>query len=140
MYVQRDPDQEARTGLTATDALLAPADDSTAEIIVTNATPLPQMIEEDTNLGAATPALVTDPSSLLPHPEEERCKEDLDTLAADDRSSLEPQEPFTMRRVDTQVSVAERKDRLLELVPETQTLDPGPWTTWTTPPGSHQPS
>ena len=30
-----------------------------------------------------------------------------------------------MRRVDTQVSVAERKERLLELVPETQTLDPG---------------
>ena len=93
-------DLEARTGLTATDALLAPAEDGTAEIIVTNPTPLPQMIE-DTNLGAATPALVADPSSLLPHPEEERYEEDLDTLVADDLSSLELQEPFTVRRVDT---------------------------------------
>lgn len=112
-------DLEASTGLTATDALLAPAEDGTAEIIVTNATPLPQMIEEDTNLGLATPTLVADPSSLLPHPEEEMCEEDLDTLVADDLSFLEPQDPFTVRRVDTQVSVADRKERLLELVPET---------------------
>ena len=93
VYVECDPDLETRTGLTATDAMFAHAEDGTAEIVVTNPTPLPQMVEEHTNLGAATPAWVADPdtpSSLLPHPEEERCEEDLDTLVVDDLSSLEP--------------------------------------------------
>ena len=58
VYVECDPDLEARTGLTATDAMFAHAEDGTAEIVVTNPTPLPQMVEEHTNLGAATPAWV----------------------------------------------------------------------------------
>lgn len=103
------------------DALLAPAEDGTAVIIITNATPLPQTIEEDTNIGTATLASVT---GLSLDPDGEGCEGDLDEMVTEDTAPLEPQEPIMVRQVDTQISALERKERLLELVPETQTLDP----------------
>ena len=109
--------------------LLEPSRTGEAELLLTDPTALPQIVEEATDLGEATPVSIVDPDALLEESVELRrdplqaLDESEAALPEETPSPMESAQPVTVCRVATTCTAKERGERLQQLLPEFQLLD-----------------
>ena len=120
VYVEHDPHFEYETGLSVDDVLLQPSREGLAQMVVSNPTVYTQVTDRGAILGEViVVANVVEPSKL-----------EHDPTAHSDPSDLQPTDEHgpdefeEVRRVDANKDLAARKQKLLEVVPEPELLDP----------------
>ena len=120
VYVEHDPHFEYETGLSVDDVLLQPSREGLAQMVVSNPTAYTQVTDRGAILGEViVVANVVEPSKL-----------EHDPTAHSDPSDLQPTDEHgpdefeEVRRVDANKDLAARKQKLLEVVPEPELLDP----------------
>ena len=131
VLIEGDPGLKKLTGLVIDDALVQPTESGEVEVVLTNATASPQVAGKDTDLGVATTVSLVGPDTPLEEDAELRSAaylllEEFEATPTSELGSHSPgyHDPVTVRRVTAKCSVQERQQKLLQSLPQVQTLDP----------------
>ena len=123
VYVEHDPTFVEETGLCVDDTLLQPDKEGLACLIVSNPSAYTQVADRGVTLGEVIEAAVVRPGESQ-DPEEDPVWQE-DTLELQSREEKPVLSGVEVRRVHTDEDIRRRKEKLREVIPEPELLDPG---------------